>query len=118
MNNIYTKNDLYLNNIRYITSNSNLTSKDSYLICNTSDDITLQLPSATGSRKMYLVKNTNDTGTVTLQTTGADLIDYISGYSTWLIYMYESVTIIDYDVNNWVILDATIWWPFWFGDGV
>ena len=106
---------LDLNNIRFVTSDTSLTENDSYLICDAPIEMYITLPSASGSRKLYLIKNLS-IDTVYINATGSDMIDNIDNY--WWLYTFESVTLVDYSVGNWIILDANIWWIFWFGDGV
>ena len=77
---------------------------DDVVIANRSTAVTITLPPATGSGKVYRIKNIN-TGavTVTADTTGtADKIDNASTYS--LSSQYQSVRIVDGASDNWYVI--------------
>jgi hypothetical protein len=112
-------NELDIKHTRLLNSDSNITKNDSYILCNAPIDteMVLTLPTASGSKNVYRIKNLSSFDVSYIYTTNPDTIDYIDGCTYWVLFMYESITILDYEVGKWVILDATIWWPFWFGDG-
>lgn len=73
---------------------------DTTLVCNTTSNITLTLPAATGSNKHYQFKNIN-TGTVTIEGDGAETIDGSANYS---LSQWDAVTVFDYAAGVWIVL--------------
>jgi hypothetical protein len=73
---------------------------DDLIICNKTGDMTVSLIAATGSGKILDIKNIN-TGTVTIDADGTDIID---GDMAVDIYQGENLQIADYDVGKWTII--------------
>lgn len=72
---------------------------DYLIICNKGSAMDIDLPAATGSNKMYKIKNIG-AGDVTIDPNGGDHID---GVDTATLHQWDSAEIIDYAANNWVI---------------
>ena len=77
-----------------------LSTSNDLLICNRATAVTVNLPAATGSKKVYNIKNIN-TGTVTVTPNGVETVD---GETTQSLYQYESMTVVDNASGTWVIL--------------
>jgi hypothetical protein len=75
------------------------TATDYLIVCNSAGAMDIDLPVATGSHKMLKIKNIG-AGDVTIDPDGADHID---GVDTATVHQWDSVEIIDYAANNWVI---------------
>ena len=76
------------------------TSTDDVIICNSAIPIVINLPVASASRRRFIIKNIN-LGLVTLTPNGADTID---GEATIGIIQWESIQVVDYTANAWVII--------------
>jgi hypothetical protein len=109
---MYSKNDLDVDKIRMVYSDSDIYKEDSVLVCNSLDsDINLNLHTATGSRNTYLVKNAG-WSIVYINLRPEDTMDLESGWSYFELFPYESVLITDYAVSSWVMLDFHLLWDF------
>jgi len=76
------------------------TSSDFVIICNKSSAMSVNLPHASGSGKVYNIKNVN-TGQVTIDGYDTETVD---GELTQVIEQWENITIIDYGTGVWAIL--------------
>lgn len=76
------------------------TSSDFVIICNKATAMTINLPAASGSGKVYHIKNVN-IGQVTVNGHDTDTID---GELTQTTEQWENITIIDYKTGVWAIL--------------
>ena len=85
--------------IRIATNNTTLTTSDQVLVCDKVTALTVLLPAATGTGKMFRVKNIN-TGVVTLDGSGAETID---GETTQAINRWDSISVVDYVSGKWAI---------------
>ena len=81
-----------------LTSTESILSTDDIILCN--GTFTLTLPSATGSSKLYNIKNIGS-GTITLK---GNLSETIDGELNQTINQWENINIIDGSINNWYIL--------------
>lgn len=81
------------------TDTYTILSSDYLLICNKVSNITINLPSATGSGKIYKIKNIN-TGKVIVTPDGTETIDNESSQE---ISQWECLEIIDYSTGLWII---------------
>lgn len=77
-----------------------LTVSDTILYCNSATAYTQSLPAASGSSKVYYIKNIN-AGVITLDGNSSDTID---GELTQTISQNECITVHDYAANKWAIL--------------
>ena len=73
---------------------------DEIIICNKGTAMTINLPLATGSGRIFDIKNIG-AGTVTIDGNTTDEID---GQTTQEINQWDSIKIVDYASNNWVII--------------
>lgn len=87
-------------NIQIKTATYLLTSADDIVICNKASAMVINLPAASGSGKVFQIKNIN-TGAVTVTPDGADTIDEDV---TVVLSQWDNVTIVDYAANVWAIL--------------
>lgn len=76
------------------------TNTDDVIVCNSTTAFTITLPVASGSGKVYNIKNIN-TGAITVDGDSSDTID---GSITIVLGQWDSVTIVDYAANAWAIL--------------
>jgi len=84
-----------------VESTSDITRMNQFLVCNSSDPIVLSLKrKATGTACGYYIKNVGS-GTVTVTPVVNDFID---GSATRGLSQYESIYIIDYSLNNWIVV--------------
>lgn len=77
-----------------------LTTTDEVVVGNSTTIFTLTLPAATGSGRHYCIKNIN-TAIVTVDGDSSDTID---GSTTIALAQWDSIQIIDYTANAWVIV--------------
>ena len=77
-----------------------LTVADDAVVCNSITAFTVTLPVATGSGRVFKIKNIN-TGTVTVDGDSSDTID---ADSTVLLGQWDSVQLVDYAANKWIIV--------------
>lgn len=82
------------------TINRTITSTDDVIICNGTATITMTLPAATGTGKIYFIKDVS-TYSVVVDGNSSDTID---GMLTQTISSWDSIMIIDYATGKWVIL--------------
>jgi len=86
-----------------ITSTCDITKMNQLLVCSSSDPIVISLKRlATGTACGYYIKNIGS-GTVTVTPVVDDFID---GSATKELLQYESIYIIDYSLNNWIIISS------------
>ena len=79
-----------------------ITSNDEIVLLNhATDDVVVTLPAATGSGKVYYIKNIN-TGAVTVDGASSDTID--GELDILLANKYDSIIIVDGAANTWYIL--------------
>jgi hypothetical protein len=78
----------------------NIISTDEFIVI-TAGIITVNLPAATGSRRILNIKNIS-VSDATLSPNGSDTIDGVSGSQT--LNEYDSITVIDYSAAKWAIL--------------
>lgn len=82
------------------TSSVNITGINQFIVCNSQDPIELTLTrSATGSHGVYHIKNIG-VGVVTITPQETDAIDGVSARS---LNQYDSISMMDYDSNIWII---------------
>lgn len=77
-----------------------LTAAHEIAICNKGSAMTLNLPAATGSKKMYFVKNIG-VGVATLEGDGAETID---GAGNQALNQWDALIVVDYAAGIWIIL--------------
>jgi hypothetical protein len=70
------------------------------VVCNAAGGFTLSLPPATGSGKLFHIKNIN-TGAIVIDGDSGDTID---GETTQSMNQWDSISIIDYLANKWIII--------------
>jgi hypothetical protein len=87
-------------NLQVKTDSYLLTDADDLVVCNKTTAMTITLPVAVGRGKIFTIKNIN-TGAVTVD---GDTDDTIDGETTQLVYEWESITIVDYVANKWIII--------------
>ena len=92
-------NTIYYN-VNIQTTTYAVVSSDSIIIFNTTNSATCTLPSATASGRSLVLKNVN-TGILTVDGDGSDTID---GATLQNVSQYESVQLIDYLANAWIIV--------------
>jgi hypothetical protein len=97
---VWSATTLHNLNILEKTSNYTLTSSDDLVYANSASNFTLTLPDATGSGKVYYIKNVN-TATITVDGDGSDTID---GETTQTVYENECLVVVDYVANKWMIV--------------
>lgn len=73
---------------------------DYLIVCDKGSAMDIELPTATGSNKMFKIKNIG-AGTVTVNGFGAEVID---SANTKTLAQWASVEIIDYAAGKWVIV--------------
>lgn len=84
------------------TSDYTLTTTDDIVLCNNVTSMTITLPAATASGRIYNVKNINNSGSVIIDANvGGGTID---GELTQTINSYENITLVDGSNLNWYIL--------------
>lgn len=83
-----------------VTNTYIVLSTDELIVCNKSSAFTVTLPVASGSGRTLEISNIN-TGTITIDGNNSDTID---GETTQSLLQYESVILIDYSANAWVIV--------------
>jgi hypothetical protein len=81
------------------TSGYPATTADDVIICNNATSIAITLPVATGSGKVFSIKNIN-TGNATVSN-GTDTID---GAASQVVPQWSCMEIIDYAANKWAII--------------
>jgi len=85
-----------------ITADTTLTSDYSIVICGSTNTYTVTLPSATTiCGKIYQLKKTGASGTITIATTSSQTIDGAS--TTTLTTQYSKISLVS-DGSNWIIL--------------
>lgn len=77
-----------------------ITVQDQVIVCNSATAYTQALPAATGSGRILIISNIN-TGAVTLD---GDSSDTINGLTTQILNQWDSVQIVDYAANKWVVI--------------
>lgn len=85
---------------RIITDNYTISLADNVIIFNRSSAITGTLPKALGAGKAYTIKNINS-GIGVINGFGADMID---DELSQQVRQWESIHIVDYAVNRWIIV--------------
>jgi hypothetical protein len=107
----YTSLTLNGSTITSWTAASNITTVDIYVndhtlsavnrmvICNKTTPMTITLPAANGSKRLYEIKNIG-IGAVVVDGNGADTID---GDLTQTLGQHEAISIVDYAANKWSI---------------
>jgi len=97
-----TKGDTGSQNLPVVIKTTTYTalSTDYTIVCNSASNFTVNLPAATGSGKVYLIKNIN-TGRVTVDANSTNTID---GSLTQSIRQWDSLMIVDYVANAWIII--------------
>jgi hypothetical protein len=85
---------------RVITDADTIGANDHLIICNKATAFTQVLPAATGTGRVYIIKNIN-TGVVTVDGASAETID---GSATIDVYQWESVQLCDGDTGKWVAI--------------
>jgi len=106
---MYSKDDLDVNKVRILYSDSVLYLGDSIVISKATSDISLKFFGATGSRNTYMIKNTSDS----ILTILFDAEDTLDDDITYIdIFPYESYLITDYSPHHWIMLDFHILWFF------
>jgi len=85
--------------VNIYTDTQTLDTTNYIVICNKATAMTINLPAATGSKKLYEIEN-KGLGVVTVDGNGADTID---GESTQELSQYEAITIVDYAAGLWAI---------------
>lgn len=93
-------NPVAVETIRVVTANAVLSETDQVLVCDKATAMSVTLPDATASGKMFRVKSIN-TGVVTLT---ADTGDTIDGETTQPINRWDSISVVDYTSGKWVIV--------------
>jgi hypothetical protein len=88
------------NTVTIQTTTYTVLSTDNLVVCNSTTAFTVTLPAASGSGKIYHIKNINS-GTVTLEGNSSDTID---GDLNVPIIQWDDVSVIDYAANKWVIV--------------
>lgn len=86
--------------IQIKTTTYGILATDDVIICNSATAFTVTLPTASGSGKLVEVKNINS-GVVTIEGASSDTID---GDLNIAILQWESVSLVDYAANKWVIV--------------
>jgi hypothetical protein len=87
-------------NIQIKTDTYTLDAADDIVVCNKSSAMSINLPAASGSGKLFHIKNIN-TGTVTVDGNSSDTID---DETTQLLGQWDTLSIVDYASNKWVII--------------
>src|SRR5574343_975430 len=85
--------------VRILLASDTVQSTDGVLVCNSTSEITIKLPVATGSGRSLIIANVS-TGNVIIDGDNADVID---GETTQTIGQYETISILDYITNKWKI---------------
>jgi hypothetical protein len=88
------------NTVTIQTTTYTVLSTDNLVVCNSTTAFTVTLPAASGSGKIYHIKNINS-GTITLEGNSSDTID---GDLNVPIIQWDDVSVIDYAANKWVIV--------------
>lgn len=88
------------NTVTIQTTTYTILSTDNLVVCNSTTAFTVTLPAASGSGKIYHIKNINS-GTITLEGNSSDTID---GDLNVPIIQWDDVSVIDYAANKWVIV--------------
>lgn len=83
-----------------VTDTYTISKSEFVIVCNKSTAMTINLPTATGSKIVLIIKNIN-TGAVTVDGSSTDTID---GSYTQTINQWDSILIQDYAVGQWIIL--------------
>ena len=81
------------------TSVYTLTVNEDGAVCNSTTPFPINLPAATGSYTPYIIKNIN-TGNVTVTPSLGDTID---GNPNQILTQWDSLSIVDYAVNLWIV---------------
>ena len=76
------------------------TVNDEVIICNKGTAMTINLPVASGSGQTFDIKNIG-AGTVTIDGNTSDTID---GETTQEITQWDSINVVDYASNKWIII--------------
>ena len=85
--------------VRTVTDSTTIAVTDDILNCNKATAMTVNLPAASGSGRVLMIKNIN-TGVVTVDGDSGDTID---GETTQTLSQWESINVIDYAANAWII---------------
>jgi hypothetical protein len=86
--------------VRVVTATTTELTTDGVIVCNKTTAMTVTLLAATGSGRTRTIKNIN-TGTVTIDGDSGDTID---GDTTMALGQWDSVTLVDYAANKWVVI--------------
>lgn len=78
-----------------------VTSNDDVIVCNCASGTTIYLPDATGTGKMYYIKNINSAN-ATVECQGADVID--NGITSISLGQWESLRVVDSAACQWLKL--------------
>ena len=76
------------------------TVNDEIIVCNKGTAMTINLPAASGSGQRFDIKNIG-AGAVTIDGDSSDTID---GETTQALNQWDSIAIIDYATNKWIII--------------
>jgi hypothetical protein len=82
------------------TATYTLGAGDTTVVFNTVSNVHADLPAATGSNKVYCIKNINS-GTVTIDGNGAETID---GAATEDLAQWDSRMVMDYAAGLWILI--------------
>lgn len=82
------------------TTTYTLTGTDEVIVCNSTTAFTVTLPVASGSGQHYTIKNIN-TGIITVE---GDTSDTIDGELNQSLDRWDSIQLVDYAANAWIIV--------------
>lgn len=82
------------------TDSYTATTEDGLIVCNKATAMTITLPVASGTGKILHIKNIG-AGLVTVD---GDTGDTIDGSTTAGLVQWDSITIMDYAANSWVVI--------------
>ena len=86
------------------TTNYTLTSSDTVVRFYTGTNLTATLPTATGSKKQFTIKNDTSTGLTVTSVGGGSYVDGNLGVVSLVIPPGASIRVIDYATNNYSIM--------------
>jgi hypothetical protein len=81
------------------TTPFNVTDEDT-IVVTSDEDVTVNLVSSGGGGGIITIKNIG-AGTVTVDAHDNETID---GEATQLVYQYEGITLVDYDIGSWIAI--------------
>lgn len=85
---------------RTLTGSDDLRTNDDAVVCNSGSALSVNLPNAIGSGRLYLCKNIG-AGTATLDAAGSDTID---SAGTLDLAQWEFAQILDYATGQWLVI--------------